>query len=282
MYRKKKNKSNTIVILTICFVLFLVVVGINMFHTRDLNFVERALKDTEVFITKLFYAPVSFVNDKIKYAKTNEELILENKKLKKNTEKINYNEARIDELESEISKLKKQLDLKSTLGEKVVLSATVIGRHNDGFYQTMNIDKGKENGVLEGMAVVNTEGLIGVISKRGNYSSTVSLLTSETFDKISVRVKVGDTYVYGLLSGYKESKNVFILEGLSDNLEIKEGSIVTTTGMGTTFPAGLLVGKVKKVTTDNFDLAKIIEVTPAVNFENLDYVAVVKRDENYD
>lgn len=282
MYRKKRNKSNTIVILILSFLLFLMVIGVNMFHTRDLNFLERALKDTEVFVTKLFYAPVSFVRDKIKYAKSNERLILENKKLQKNTEKIEYNEARIDELEAEVAKFKKQLDLKSTLGEKLVLNATVIGRHNDGFYQTMNIDKGKENGILEGMAVINTEGLIGVISKRGNYSSTVSLLTSETFDKISVRVKVGDGYVYGLLSGYKENKNVFILEGLSDNVEIKEGSIVTTTGMGTTFPAGLLVGKVKKVTTDNFDLAKIIEVTPAVHFDNLDYVAVVKRDETYD
>lgn len=282
MYRRKKRKQNTIILIALGFILFLVVIGSNMFHKRDLNVVERALKDTGVFVTKLFYAPVSFVKDKIAYSKTNKQLVLENKKLKKNVKEVQYNEAKIDELQSEIKSLKKQLDLKTTLGEKVVLHATVINRNNDGFYQTINIDKGKENGVLEGMAVINSEGLIGVIRKRGGYSSTVSLLTSDTFDKISVRIKIDDHYIYGLLSGYKKSKNVFILEGVADNSDIPEGAVVTTTGMGKTFPAGLLVGTVKKVTTDNFDLAKIIEVTPSVNFENIDYVSVVKRDETYD
>ena len=163
----------------------------------------------------------------------------------------------------EVKNLKKQLDLRTTLGEKIVLHATVINRNHDGFYQTMNIDKGRENGLLEGMAVINSEGLIGVVRKTGGYSSTE------------------DHYVYGLLSGYKKSKNVFILEGVADNTEIPKDAVVTTTGMGKTFPAGLLVGKVKKVVTDNFDLAKIIEVTPSVNFNNLDYIAVVKRDESY-
>ena len=87
--------------------------------------------------------------------------------------------------------------------------------------------------------------------------------------------------IFGLLTGYKKSQNVFILEGIADNVEIPKNAIVTTTGMGKTFPSGLLVGRIKKVTTDNFDLAKIVEVTPAANFDELDYVAVVKRGENY-
>ncbi len=281
MYRKKKGKQNNIILGIVCFGLFLAVIGVNMFYNRDLNAIERMLKDTEVFVGKLFYAPISFVKDKISHSKTNERLILENKKLKLQNEQSQYNEAKIDELKSEVKNLKKQLDLRTTLGEKIVLHATVINRNHDGFYQTMNIDKGRENGLLEGMAVINSEGLIGVVRKTGGYSSTVSLLTSDTFDKISVRIKIEDHYVYGLLSGYKKSKNVFILEGVADNTEIPKDAVVTTTGMGKTFPAGLLVGKVKKVVTDNFDLAKIIEVTPSVNFNNLDYIAVVKRDESY-
>ena len=65
--------------------------------------------------------------------------------------------------------------------------------------------------------------------------------------------------------------------GLSEQGEMHENADVVTTGMGTIFPSGLMVGKVEKVTTDNFDLSKVVEVKTAVNFDDLDYVTVLKR-----
>lgn len=282
MYKKKGDKKNIIIVLAICFILFLVVIIVNMFHKRDLNFLERFFKDTEVFVSKIVYAPISYVKDKIDTSKSKKQLLAENKRLKKKLNQVPYNEAKLEELRNEVNALKKQLKLESLLGEKNTLHATVINRHTDGFYQTINIDKGIKNGIQKGMAIVSEKGLLGIVDKTGNYSSTVSLLTSDTFDKISVRIKVEDHYVYGLLSGYKEKRKIFILEGISDTVDIPTDAVVTTTGMGKTFPAGLLVGKVKKVTTDNFDLAKIVEVKPAADFENIDYIAAVKRDQNYD
>ena len=49
--------------------------------------------------------------------------------------------------------------------------------------------------------------------------------------------------------------------------------------MGAIFPSGLLIGKVEKITTDNFDLSKVIEVKSSVNYDDIDYVTVVKRAE---
>lgn len=283
MYRKRKNKKqNYIVIAVICLALFLVVIGASMFRSHNLGMIESALKDAGTFTIKIVNAPIYFVKEKIKDHKTKKQLLKENKKLKKKIDQIDYNEAKIDELSKEVEKLQKELELKTILGEKEVLHATVINRTLDEYYQTLNIDKGKKNKVIKGMAVINNKGLIGIISAVGNYSSTVKLLTSDTFNQISVRIKVNDNYIYGLLTGYKKSNNVFILEGISDNVEIPKNAIVTTTGMGKTFPAGLLVGRIKKVITDNFDLAKMVEVTPAANFDDLDYIAIVKRGENYD
>ena len=42
------------------------------------------------------------------------------------------------------------------------------------------------------------------------------------------------------------------------------------------YPSGLLIGKVKDLNTDNFDLSKVLIVTPTVNFDNIDYVTVLK------
>ena len=83
-------------------------------------------------------------------------------------------------------------------------------------------------------------------------------------DKISVKIKTKDDYVYGLISMYDSKTNTYTVEGISENEEITEGADVVTTGMGTVFPSGLMIGKVKKVTTDNFDLSKVAEVEAAV------------------
>ena len=49
--------------------------------------------------------------------------------------------------------------------------------------------------------------------------------------------------------------------------------------MGDTFPSGLLLGHVKKISTDNFDLSKVAVVSSSVNFDDIEYVAVLKRVE---
>ena len=47
--------------------------------------------------------------------------------------------------------------------------------------------------------------------------------------------------------------------------------------MGDSFPSGIVVGKVKQVTTDNFDLAKTVEVTSSVDYDDLSFVTILKR-----
>ena len=40
------------------------------------------------------------------------------------------------------------------------------------------------------------------------------------------------------------------------------------------------MGKVADITTDVYDLSKIINVTPSANFEDINYVTVLKRADN--
>ena len=60
-------------------------------------------------------------------------------------------------------------------------------------------------------------------------------------------------------------------------MEIKEESLVTTTGIGDIFPSGIVVGKVVGISTDNFDLSSVLEVKSNVDFDAINYVAVLKR-----
>ena len=283
MYRNKEfDKRYLIIIIILIISLLLVILSVALKKDRNLNSVEKIAKDTGSFVVNILGTPVDFISNKIAETKEKNDIYNKYKELKSKEEQTESLIAETNNLKQEIKSLKAALDLNTTLSDKVYKNATVINRNIDYWYDEVTIDKGKTNGIEKNMAVVNNNGLIGTVTKVSNHVSTVKLLSSKSLsDKISVKINVGDTYVYGLISKYNFKKNTYTVEGISENIEIPKGAEVVTTGMGDTFPSGLLLGHVKKISTDNFDLSKVAVVTSSVDFDNIEYVAVLKRVEKW-
>lgn len=247
---------------------------------RELSPIEKSIKDTVLLVNKVVYAPVKFVKDKMKEHQEKENLYEKYKQLEKKVKETDLINAERLELKKELEDMKKTLELNHTLGESSYLNATVVNRNLGYWYNTITIDKGEKNGVEKDMAVIVSEGLVGKVVKTTSFNSTVKLLTSDDANnKISVKIQVGNDYVYGLLSGYNKKNRTFSIEGISSNMKIPKGSVVTTTGMGDIFPSGIAIGKVKSIKTDNFDLAKTVIVESSVDYDDLNYVTILKRKE---
>lgn len=278
MYRRKFDRRYLFILAVIAIALVLVVLAFSLQKDRDLNPIEKVAKDTMTMVIKVVSMPFNFVHDSIEAIAEKDNIYEKYKELKNKEEQIDSVISQNDNLKSEVDKLKETLELNTVLSDKVFLNATVVTRNIGYWYEEITIDKGKKNGIEKDMAVVTPKGLIGKVTKVSNYSSTVELLSNDHMsDKISVKIKTKDDYVYGLISTYDSKTNTYTVEGISENEEILEGADVVTTGMGTVFPSGLMIGKVKKVTTDNFDLSKVVQVEAAVDFDDLDYVTVLKR-----
>ncbi len=279
MYKNKEfDKRYLLIIIILIISLLLVILSVALKKDRDLNFAEKIVKDTGTFVINILSAPVDFVNDKIAETKEKNDIYNKYKKLKSKEKQMDSLIAETNNLKKEVKNLKAALNLNTTLSDKVYKNATVVNRNIDYWYDEITIDKGKKNGIEKNMAVINSEGLIGTITKVSNYTSTIKLLSSKNLgDKISVKINIGDSYVYGLISKYNSKKNTYTVEGISENVEIPKGAEVVTTGMGDTFPSGLLLGHVKKISTDNFDLSKVAVVTSSVDFDKIEYVAVLRR-----
>ena len=166
------------------------------------------------------------------------------------------------------------------LSDKVIVTANVIYRNIGYFYETITINRGSKDGITDDMAVVAVNGLIGKTIHVTENTSDVLLLTSPKVGKISVKIKKDDNYVYGLLNGYDDDKNIYKIEGISSTNPINIGDSVTTTGMGDIFPRGILIGTISSITTDHFGLTQIIEVTPTVNVNDFSVVSILKRNVN--
>ena len=159
------------------------------------------------------------------------------------------------------------------------MNATVISRNVGYWYNTITINKGKYNGVEEDMVVINGKGLIGRVIRTTTFTSDVRLITtSDTNNKISVMISNGSYNLYGVINSYNYKNNLLEVEGISNTRDVNVGDYVYTSGLGGVFPSGILIGQVSEITTDSYDLAKIIKVTPSTNFNDINYVSILKRE----
>lgn len=281
--KKKKNRLNKKNKYIIFGIVALVIIGLMITvacvkEERNLNFFEKAVKDTVTYTGKILYMPIGFVKEKIEISKEKDEIYKKYEKLKEKAEKSDYYKAQVLELQTEIKNLKESLVLNNVLSEYEPINANIVNRNVGYWYNTIVIDKGSRNNVKKGMAVVVNSGLVGKVIKTSNFTSTVKLLTADELNgNVSVKIKLDGKDVYGLLTGYNQETNTYKIEGISESDEIKEGAIVTTTGLSDIFPSGILVGNVKVVTSDNYDLTKIVEVTPSVDFNDISVVTVLDR-----
>lgn len=279
MKNKDLKKRYMVLIILIIVAIMCGITSFSIKENKHLNFFEKTIKDTTTFVMKLCYKPIGFIKNKVKENNEKNNMYKKYKKLEKKVKEADFNIARIKELEKEVKDLKSSLKLKDTMGEYKKINANVVNRGVGSWYNTLTIDKGSKSGIKNGMAVIVSEGLIGKVINVSNFSSTVKLLsTDELSNKISVKIEVDGDSIYGLLSKYDKEKNIYLVEGISDNCDIKKDSQVVTTGLSEIFPSGILLGKVKDVVVDEYELAKVVEVTPSVKFDDITIVTVLDRE----
>ena len=280
MFRNKKRIEGKyiIIVVVILVIAALVIYAKTLKEDRKLNMVESLIKDSVTFVEKIVLTPFNYVSEIVDDFNNLRNVEEENDKLKTSIERIDAIETENIELRREIEALKKELNIEYVLTDYEYLNATVISRNIGYWYNTLTIDKGSESGIEEGMVVVNSTGLIGKVIRTTTFTSEVRLITtSDTNNKISVSISNGNNKVNGLINGYDYENNLLEVEGISNTEEVNVGDYVYTSGLGGVFPSGILIGVVESITTDEYDLAKIINVKPSADFNDINYVSILKR-----
>src|SRR5574344_595767 len=241
------HKKNYILIL----VLLVLFVVLNIIPS-NYKVLSKVLKDSLLYIEKVINIPIK------KVINTDQELIDENNELKK-----------------QLNDLKEVLDINTVLSDKNIINSTVINRNLNYWYDNITIDKGEIDGVKLNMGAIYNGYLVGKVTSINYKSSTVRLLTSNSVNKLSVKIDIGNKDIYGLLVGY--NNNLYEIDGISDIDDIPISSLVMTTGLSDDIPSGIVIGTVSSVVKDNFDLTRRIMVKPSISMNNISYVTLVGR-----
>lgn len=189
------------------------------------------------------------------------------------------NESIINNLKEDIRKLEKLNNISQSISDFDIVNATVISRNRDYWFNTLTINKGSSDGIDIDMAVIDSDGLVGRISRVTNNTSVVKLITTnDTKSKISAVIKNNDRDIYGIIDSYDNKNNLLNL--IVDDIDIIKNSKVETTGMGGVFPRGILIGKVFDVIKKDDEVTNVVRVALSSDIKGERYVSILLRKKN--
>lgn len=173
---------------------------------------------------------------------------------------INYNK----HLKEELDNIKIINDIEFDDNLDIIVSR-VKYRDVYEYSNTLTIFKGSKNNINIGDAVLTNNGLVGIISKTYDYYSVVSLITNK---ESNISVKINDAV--GVL---KLENGKLAVTSINNYKNISIGDEIYTSGLGN-LPDNIYVGKVKKVSLNDTEIEKVIEVDIENRLDTLDYLFV--------
>jgi rod shape-determining protein MreC len=144
-------------------------------------------------------------------------------------------QARLVELERDNRRLRQMLQLDRRSGGLV--SAPVISRQPAGWWQQLELGKGRLDGLAAGAAVLAPGGLIGRVASVTPTTARVLLLTDGSS---RIGVWVGRTQQHALLQGLGTARPRLVF--LEKDPGVRPGDVVTTSPASTLLPPNLTIG----------------------------------------
>lgn len=280
MLGKRKVIPKKIIIIGIFVIIIVIIIILSFSLKKDRKLLPGLafVRDGVLSVEKVITYPFVFVKNKISDYNGLKDVDKDNDILKTSIDRIDSVETENVELRRQLDALKSELNIEYTLSDYEYLNATVISRNVGFWFNIITIDKGSYSGIEKDMVVINAKGLIGKVVRTTSFTSDVRLITtSDANNKISVSISNGSDNLYGLINSFDYNDNYLEVEGISNTKNVSIGDKVYTSGLGGIFPSGILIGEVLDITTDSYDLAKLIKVKPSADFNDINYVSILKR-----
>lgn len=217
-------------------------------------------------------------NDKQKYYQDTTALEEENAALRRRLAEMEAEVRQAREDSAENARLKKLLGLQDQRPDLTsdLETATITEHTVTNWTSSLTINKGTNNGLEAGDCVIDETGaLVGVISEVGlNWATILTLVDTDT----SLGAQVFRTGDLGLAQGNFSlmEEGRLRLDYLPADVSLLGGDLVVTSGLGGYYPAGIVIGSVEEVQMDDSGSASYAILAPAVDFDALAEVFIIR------
>lgn len=202
-------------------------------------------------------------------------MALENQRMSTELARLQSEVRDLKSLERENERLRGVLGF-SSRATRDLIPAEVIARSRDGWWQTLRLNKGSDDGVQANQAVISVEGLVGRVASVSPKTADVLLLSDPTCNVAAQILRSG---AFGVVAGRGPQWDGSVLcrmEFINKNIPLQPGDEVITSGLGGIFPRGLLIGYVDRITTDRSGLYQYADIISKADLGTLQYVFAVR------
>ncbi|HTF13514.1 MAG TPA: rod shape-determining protein MreC [Burkholderiales bacterium] len=226
-------------------------------------------------LQRVALAPVELFNASSGFFTTQVSLKQENEQLKAK-QLLAANELLTNEaLRAENAQLRRLLEARERLPRHSTL-AEILYQGRDPFSRKVILDKGSQQGIQPGQAVIDDIGVLGQVTRVYPLLSEVTLITDK---EQRTPVQVLRNGLRAVIYGGGE-KGTLDLSWTASNADVMADDVLVTSGIDGTFPAGLPVAKVSRIESDAaYSFAKITCIPIAGTDQNRQ-VLVLSREAN--
>lgn len=269
---KKLSKEKKAFILFLCLSIFSALLITIDYHGKG---VLGLVKDTGFLIIK----PINqTVHNTLKHFTKYFQILTEAENIHRKNDQL---EQENRELQNENAVLKEKLStydriVKMTQFKEYynyeMIPAQVIGREPDNWFHSVTIDMGSKEGVEVDMGAATHKGLVGKAIHVEKNTSEILLLIDQG---CSVGAMVQRSREVGVVKGGTESTYCY-LDYVAHDADVQVNDIIVTSGMGSTIPKGIVIGRVAVIRKEKHDLFQRILIKPEVDFNKLEEVYMVR------
>ncbi|MFN5960090.1 MAG: rod shape-determining protein MreC [Verrucomicrobiota bacterium] len=201
-----------------------------------------------------------------------DQLTIENAELRVHRSRIAQLETEVQELERLLGFIRRQ--------DTSLIPARLIARKTSAWYRRATIDKGRNQGVLDGSPVVvptGAEGRPSLVGRVGRADADEAEIVFITDEECKVAARIEGTTERGILEGTRVSTSrrpELRLRWLPRNASVQQGRKVLSWDNTNRFPPDILLGTV--IDFRDGDASSEAVVEPAVNLDELPFVLVMQ------
>ena len=237
------------------FILFIFLTLLMMFMDSRYDYLKQIRKDFSFITSPL----IVLTNDSINFFVDFQSLSKSKALLE---EEINQLNIQIDNLSienqiknflvAENDSLRKETLLSKKYSPKKTYSAEIIRPTIRGRAQIITVNKGKKDGIRQGMPVVNRLGLVGQIYSTYDQTSEVVPLLSKKF---AVNALQDNGQNHAIIYGDTE---FLVIPFFPASIDVTPGDTFVTSGLDNVYPSGINIGKVVEVSPEDKQFNKIL------------------------
>ena len=177
---------------------------------------------------------------------------------------------RLTTLEAENARLRAMLEARSRVRDEVRV-AEIMAVDANPYEHNLVINIASRDGVYDGQAIVDSDGVVGQVIETGLMTSQ-AVLISDTDHALPIEVNRNGLRTIAVGTGEIDRLE---LPFLPNNADIRAGDLLITSGLGGAFPAGYPVAVVDSVTRIPQDPFAVVTATPSAALDQVREVMLI-------